>query len=191
VEDGKRPLRKRHGLQGPIDDAFMDSFLVVRGTGSAWNSGTQAYVDASLKRFQDEWRTGFRGEVPVKDDRAVTEADWKDANLVLFGDPGSNAVLAKIADRLPIRWTREGVTVAGKNYGADAVPVLVYPNPLNPERYVVINSGHTWTQKEIDASNANLTPKLPDWAVLKPGGGATEVLAADYFDEGWKLKGGR
>jgi hypothetical protein len=33
-------LRKRHGLQGPIDDAFVDSFLVVRPTGTAMSSGT-------------------------------------------------------------------------------------------------------------------------------------------------------
>jgi len=34
-EDGV--LRKRHGLQGPIDDASMDSFMMVAPTGQAWN----------------------------------------------------------------------------------------------------------------------------------------------------------
>ena len=33
--DDDGTLRKRHGLQGPIDDAFMDSFLMVRPTGTA------------------------------------------------------------------------------------------------------------------------------------------------------------
>ena len=28
-------LRKKHGLQGPIDDAFMERFLFVRPTGTA------------------------------------------------------------------------------------------------------------------------------------------------------------
>src|SRR5262249_16907677 len=31
-------LSKRHGLQGPIDDAFLDSFLMVRPTGKAMNT---------------------------------------------------------------------------------------------------------------------------------------------------------
>ena len=31
-------LRKAHGLQGPIDDAFMDSFVMVRPTGAAMNA---------------------------------------------------------------------------------------------------------------------------------------------------------
>ena len=35
TDDGT--LRKRHGLQGPIDDAFMDSFMMVRPTGPALN----------------------------------------------------------------------------------------------------------------------------------------------------------
>ena len=34
-EGERRSLRKRHGLQGPIDDAFMDSFLIVKPTGKA------------------------------------------------------------------------------------------------------------------------------------------------------------
>jgi hypothetical protein len=62
---------------------------------------------------------------------------------------------------------------------------LVYPNPLAPGRYVVINSGHTWTSREVRASNVQLFPRLPDWAVLQPNGDRTEVLAADYFDEAW------
>jgi predicted esterase len=183
-------LRKQHGLQGPIDDAFTSRFLVVRGTGAPWNLVHQTYADDVLKRFQEEWRFGFRGEVPVKDDRDVTAADWNNANVALLGDPGSNTVLARILDKLPIRWTRDSIRVGDRDFSAGCVPVLIYPNPLNPERYVVINSGHTFGMTEIQGSNAHLYPRLPDWAVLKPGGGSPEVLAADYFDEGWKFKRG-
>src|SRR5205823_13648629 len=95
---------------------------------------TQAYAEAALKRFQAEWRLGFRGEVPVKDDRDVTAADWREANLILFGDPGSNSILAKIAAQLPLRWNREGVEAAGRSYGPDRIPVVIYPNPLSPDR---------------------------------------------------------
>jgi hypothetical protein len=182
------PVRKRHHLQGPIDDAFTDSFVVVRGTGTPWSRSTQQYADETLRRFQEEWRLGFRGELPVMDDRSLTPAMAKDANLVLFGDPGSNSRLAAIAPKLPIRWSRDGVEVNGKKYGPDAVPVLIFPNPANPGKYVVINSGHTWSAKEIRASNVQLFPRLPDWAVLKVGGSQPEVLAADYFSESWQFK---
>src|SRR5207247_1288071 len=119
------------------------------------------------------WRLGFRGEVPVKDDRDVTPADWREANLILFGDPSSNSVVGKVVTRLPLRWTRDdGVEVGGKSYGADSLPVLIWPNPLSPDHYVVLNSGPTWTAKDLLATNASLTPKLPDWAILKLGPGA-------------------
>jgi len=187
--DGPAGLAKRKGLQGPIDDAFTDRFLLVRGTGAPWSPAAQTYADGVLRRFQEEWRLGFRGEAPVKDDRDVAATDW-DGNLVLFGDPGSNSVLAKIIGKLPVRWTREGFQAAGRNYGPDHLPVLIYPNPLNPKKYVVLNSGHTWTRKEIEASNVHLTPKLPDWAVLRLGA-APEVVNAGYFDEAWGFKAAR
>jgi hypothetical protein len=182
------PLRKRHNLQGPIDDAFMDSFVVVRGTGTPWNKVAGEYADGAIRRFQEEWRLGFRGELPVTDDRSLTPAQAKESHLVLFGDPGSNSQIARITAKLPIRWARDVLEVNGKKYGPDTLPVLIFPNPGNPGKYVVINSGHTWTAKEIRASNVQLFPRLPDWAVLKLGGAQPEVLAADYFNESWQFR---
>lgn len=180
-------LAKIHGLQGPIDDAFTDRFLVVRPSGKAWSPAVDAYSTAALDRFREDWRFGFRGELPVKDDTAAL-ADLKgDANLVLFGDPASNRLIAQVVAGLPLKWTRQGLEMNGRKYGPEALPVLVYPNPLNPRRYVVINSGHTFGKKELDASNAQLFPRLPDWAVLRPGAGQPEVLAADYFNEAWRF----
>ncbi|MFN3653019.1 MAG: prolyl oligopeptidase family serine peptidase [Armatimonadota bacterium] len=181
-------LRKRPGLQGPIDDAFTARFLAVRGTGTPWHRQVQEYADRELLRFQDDFRFGFRGEVQVKDDRDAFWLDWKESNLVLFGDPGSNALIKKILPDLPIDWTRKGLRVNGVRYSPEHVPVLVFPNPLNPERYVVINSGHTWQRRDLLASNAYLTPKLPDWAVLRPGAERAEVAAAGYFDERWRMR---
>jgi predicted esterase len=184
-------LRKRPGLQGPIDDAFTDRFIAVLGTGTPWNAAAHTYAMAELARLREDWRFGFRGEVQVKEDRAVTETDWEHANLVLFGDPGSNRLISRIAGRLPIRWARDGVRFGDRRFGPEHVPALIYPNPLNPRRYVVINSGHTWRRRDLTASNANLFPRLPDWAILKPGPEAPEVAAADYFDEAWKVKPAR
>ena len=68
-------LSKRHHLQGPIDDAFLDSFLVVRPTGSPLNAQVGAWVSSELARATNEWRRHFRGDARVKDDVAVTDAD--------------------------------------------------------------------------------------------------------------------
>jgi hypothetical protein len=186
-------LRKRHGLQGPIDDAFLDSFVMVRPTGKPLNEKVGKWADAEMTHAIDHWRRQFRGDAPVKSDDALTDADVAGSNLVLWGDPGSNKVLAKIADKLPIRWDTDGVHVGDKTYAADHhVPVLIYPNPLNPKRYVVLNSGFTFREYDY-LNNARQVPKLPDWAVIDvsvpvssraPGG----VVAADFFGERWDLK---
>ena len=94
--------QKTHGLQGPIDDAFMDRFIFVRPTGSPLNAKVDAWVKWEMDHAIDHWRKQFRGEVVQKDDTAVTADDEKTANLILWGDPSSNKYLAKIGDKLPI-----------------------------------------------------------------------------------------
>jgi pimeloyl-ACP methyl ester carboxylesterase len=185
-------LHKRHGLQGPIDDAFMDSFLMVRPTGQTLNEKVGAWAKREMDHAITHWRKQFRGEARVKNDADVTAEDIAAHNLVLWGDPQSNKVLAKITERLPIRWNGNGVTLGPKVYDAGRfVPVLIYPNPLNPELYVVLNSGFTFREYDY-LNNARQVPKLPDFAVIDvtvpattqaPGG----VVAAGFFDERWQL----
>ena len=73
---------------------------------------------------------------------------------------------------------------------AKHVAVLIYPNPLNPNKYVVLNSGFTFREDSY-GSNAYQTPKLPDYAIIDvevpatphaPGGIAT----AGFFNEQWQ-----
>jgi dienelactone hydrolase len=190
VDDGT--LRKRPGLQGPIDDAFMDRFLMVRPTGTPLNPKTGAWAAAEMTHAIEHWRRQFRGEAPVKDDTAVTDDDIAASNLILWGDPGSNKLLARIAAQLPIRWSAAGIQAGGRSYPSDHhVPVLIYPNPLNPRRYVVLNSGFTFREYDY-LNNARQTPKLPDYAIIDtdvppssraPGG----IVDAGFFDERWRL----
>jgi len=186
-------LHKRHDLQGPIDDAFMEPFVCVRGTGDPWSKETQARADATLKLFELEFDKWLRGRVPVINDADVTEDRIASSNLILFGDPGSNAVMAKVIDRLPVRWTKDGFEVNGQSYDSKTHQLsMIYPNPLNPRRYVVINSGHTMHEKDFRASNSWLFPKLGDIAVQKvdlkkDGSFEAETVWADMFDSNWKL----
>jgi hypothetical protein len=112
--------------------------------------------------------------------------------LVLWGDPASNKVLARIADKLPIRWDQNSVDVGTASFASSRyVPVFIYPNPLNPKRYVVLNSGFTFREYDY-LNNARQVPKLPDFAIVDmsvpmssraPGG----IVAAGFFGERWEL----
>jgi pimeloyl-ACP methyl ester carboxylesterase len=188
----ENPLRKRPGLQGPIDDAFMDSFLMVTPTGTPLNSQVGAWVKAEQAHAITHWRIQFRGEARVKQDTEVTPEDIAQHNLVLWGDPASNRILAQIAEKLPIRWSASEVRLGEKTFSADAhVPVFLFPNPLNPKKYVVINSGFTFREYDY-LNNARQISKLPDFAVIDtrtpvsarfPG----KVVEADFFTEAWDL----
>ena len=188
-------LVKRHGLQGPIDDAFLDRYIMVTPSAAAWHEKGASWAAKEAERARFEWRRQFRGDVLTKQDAQVTEADIASSNLVLWGDPGSNSVLAKVIEKLPIRWTKEVLEVDGKRYPSEGhMPILIFPNPLNPERYVVLNSGFTYREYAY-LNNARQVPMLPDWAVIdlseapgpvRPG----KIADAGFFDEtwGWKAK---
>ena len=185
-------LAKSPQLQGPIDDAFYDSFTFVKPTGEALNASVGTWAKGELDRATDQWRAVFRGEPRVKDDTAITLEDIGNSNLVLWGDPGSNKTLAKILPDLPLKWSAEKLEFNGRTYdAAHHLPVLIFPNPLNPRRYVVLNSSFTFRAGAAQ-SNAQQTPKLPDWAVIDlrqppddkaPG----KIMDAGFFDESWKL----
>ncbi len=189
ADDG---LRKRHGLQGPLDDAFMDSFLMVRPTGSPMNAKVCAWTSAEMNHAIDHWRRQFRGEAPAKNDTDITDDDIASSNLVLWGDPSSNKLLARVAHKLPFPWDAQSLRVGKSTYAADHhVPVLIYPNPLNPKRYIVLNSGFTFREYDY-LNNARQVPKLPDWTIVEinepassrtPGG----IASAGFFDEQWRL----
>ncbi len=186
-------LAKVHGLQGPIDDAFMDSFVMVAPTGTAINEKSGAWVKAEMAHAVDHWRKTYRGEARVVNDDQVSDEMFANSNLILWGDPSSNKILAKIVDKLPIKWEGKNVTVGAKSFSADHhVPALIYPNPLNPRRYVVVNSGFTFRENEY-LNNAKQNAKLPDWAIFDIHEPATsrwpaKVVEADFFDENWAIK---
>jgi predicted esterase len=187
VVDLMRRPEKVHGLQGPIDDAFTDGFVCVRGTGKPWHEATGKYAETTLAQFEAEWSKYFRGTLPIKDDVEVTNEEIAGKNLILFGDPASNSILGHVVDALPLRWTEKEIVLAGKTVSADGhVPVLVYPNPLSPNKYVVVNSGHTFGEKDLKGTNALLYPRLGDYAILRTTE-STEPVIAGLFDEMWNM----
>ena len=188
-----KSLRKMHNLQGPIDDAFMDTFVMVTPTGEGRNAKVADWVKREQAHAIEHWRRQFRGEARVKADTAITNFDIANSNLILWGDPSSNKVLARIASKLPVKWDAQSVKVGTASYAADHhAPVLIYPNPLNPKKYIVLNSGFTYREYDY-LNNARQTAKLPDYAVVDvdvpvssraPGG----IVKAGFFDEKWELQ---
>ena len=186
-------LAKTPGLQGPIDDVFLEPFLVVAPSGKSKHEQIDAWVAAELAHFQDRWRRLFRGDVRIKKDYEVTDRDLRDYHLILWGDRSSNRLIEKVVDSLPIGWSESAITVGDLSFpAAGHVLAAIYLNPEQPRKYVVLNSGMTFREAH-DKTNSQQTPKLPDWAVIdlsQPPNDRTpgKIAAAGFFDEQWQLK---
>lgn len=186
-------LRKKPGLTGPIDDAFMDSFIIVKPSDKSSHTKVDSWVDAEMNHAIDQWRKQFRGVPRIKMDREITDADMANNNLILWGVPASNSMIKKIADKLPIKWADGKVQTDKQGYDADThASILIYPNPLNPSKYVVLNSGFTF-REYAQLNNARQVPMLPDWAIVDintppnsqwPG----KIADAGFFGEQWEWK---
>jgi hypothetical protein len=174
VRPAKPALRKRMGVQGPIDDAFMDRFLIVSDAPSP-----------VLDRFASDWDKFFRGTLRVKSSKDVSKSDIAGNHLILFGTPASNRLMARMLKDIPARWSASTIEIKGQSFDATSHRlVLVQPNPLNPQKYVVFNSGHTFARSDLEGTNALLYPRLGDWAVIETASGA--VKAAGFFNEHWR-----
>ena len=114
------------------------------------------------------------------------EAPVNDAHLVLWGTPETNPTLKKILPRLPVQWKDARITIKGQSFDAATHTLaMIYPNPLNPSKYVVLNSGHTFGAKDFEGTNALLYPRHGDYAVIEKATGAVKL--SGYFDSRWRL----
>jgi len=195
-ETESNSLCKRPGLQGPIDDGLKSRFIVVLPDNPTDSNAVHRWVQEESSHFLVRWRSLMRGDPIVRKASEVSEADIQDCHLVLWGTPTSNSWIAKsmaIASlKSVLQWDERVVRIGTQESPASqSVPVLCYPNPLNPNKYVIINSGLTFREAH-DKTNSLQNPKLPDWAILDiseppTAASAGRVIAADFFDCQWKV----
>ena len=178
-------LVKKYGLSGPIQDVFMEHpVLMVHGTIKPREpAAATKMLDDIVNRListgdgSGVLRTGFER----KADKDVDEKDLAEKNLILVGTPKQNRLLARIADKLPVTFLDDGVKIDGNEFrGLDLGLVMVYPNPLNPERYVLLVPEIYWGTKPLD---------FPDYVILQApqeSKGQGRILAKGTFDATWR-----
>ena len=78
-------LRKTHALQGPIDDAFLDPFILVRPTGVPWNKAVNDQALRTVARFDRLYARFFRAHPRIVDDKDLRPAHLAKYNIVEAG----------------------------------------------------------------------------------------------------------
>ena len=152
---------KRAGLSGPMTDAYYERMVHVYGTQRPANTAALKQVAERAARGLPLWLWSVEQEVVP--DTAVTAELAKSAHLVLYGTPGDNEVLDRLAAKLPIRVEGQGVRLGDKLIAERGVGVrFIYPNPEAPGRYVIVQSGPTTDGVK---RGLNLPDFVPDWVV--------------------------
>jgi len=124
---------KNEHLHGPVWDAFADPYVVVWGNDSR---------DKKFSKVSEEAAKSISNGGLCFVDSNMPEILVNSHNLILVGTAESNLRLSKICKKLPVQIDQGQITAEGKCYdGRDVGLIIIYPNPINPQKYVVVFSG--------------------------------------------------
>lgn len=185
-------LAKNSRIAGPIGDILNTPFAIVTGTASAdpaMNEVCRQKTDTLVAMWQDWQRQPPR----VFKDSELSEADAVKYSLILIGGPDANLVTRKLADRLPLKLTKDTVTIGNRSFAAtDARMQMIRPNPLNPQRYVVVVAAvsaaslRLWAPATLRAAQFDFTIEDSHVAGLGQQSDHTDFwVAGGWFDRDW------
>ncbi len=183
---------KRPGLSGPITDAYYDRMVHVFGTQDAESTDELRRAAERGARGWPLWAWDLGQEVIP--DSECTEEIMRDAHVVLYGNARENEVLARVAGALPIQIEEDAVVVGNQRFEGEAGVRFVYPNPLAPERYVIVQAA---TSPGLVRSGNRLPEFSPDFVVYNArmlrgqqrriSSRRQPALLQGHFDDQWRL----
>ena len=180
---------KRHGVSGPLDDVLRHPITVVYGTGNEAHTAANHMVAESIAQG-----VGLADlDYPLLSDVEATPQAIAKTSLILVGNPSENAVVARFAASLPVKFEAGAIVVQGKRYEGESTGVsFIAPRPDDPDEYVVVHAG--LGERAVLASRF-LPRYLPDFVVYddritsERGGllfGDRPVIAGGFFGDGWE-----
>jgi hypothetical protein len=208
---GREAPVRLHTPGGPIQAYDGSPLLIVYGTkvDAAANTAMRAAAEAASKSSNTNWldkggeadpqdkvphRQNLFGFLATKADSAVTEDDIARCNLVLIGSANENAVVARIAEKLPVRLEAEkiicsdGFTLPARNRTLG----LLYFNPLAPQRLVFWVASTEAGGYRADATVPALASPLFIGAdLLVTHSTEQQLVAMRSFDSRWQWNDGR
>jgi len=177
-------LVKAPGLCGPIREAFGGPFVMAFDGAPRGESYSQMLAGAV------DWaRFAQAAPIMLSADKITPEVMQR-GNLVLYGTPETNRLIAQMAAALPIGLGKGQYRVGDRTYDASKYGLsMVYPNPLAPNRLVVINSGVPWGRQLADNHKYDM---LPDFIIFTDAKSedqtdANKFVCAGFFDQHWHL----
>jgi len=178
------PVAKHLGAEGPIVRAASGRHIYIYGA-----EGVSTEEELEKRRQQAEmaaaWsttRSRLLLAFAVKADREVTAEDIDNSDLVLFGNSGSNSLIARFAPRLPLELRPDAA-----DYG------LLFIASTG-KHYLLVNSGLPWWTGVDESTVAGYRwaplqfrelSRLGDYLLFR--GSVAQVVAQGRFDANWQL----
>ena len=167
-------------LSGPISDVFIDAYIVVYGTG-----GDDADFNNTSKKIGLELSNG----APCVADVELSREMLKSHNLVLIGSKQSNIWFSQISKALPLEANGNSVIANNQTFTDDGLGyMLIYPNPLNPEKYVAVFSATSALamSKVLDAYKESLNWNPADVGIYNFTKTGIEWQILEKFNTVWQ-----
>jgi len=187
VKRAEGELWKTPQLSGPLREAWSGPFLMV------FDGDKDSESYRNMITAAQYWLQYSQGMPRIVSAGDITPEQIAANNLILFGTHEQNSLVAKIrkaAPALPVFYDKGAYWVGDKTYDAEKFGLsMIYPNPLAPKRYIVLNYGKVW--------GAGLAPNHrhdipPDFIIfnertVEDGTDSNVAVCAGFFDQKWQL----
>jgi pimeloyl-ACP methyl ester carboxylesterase len=178
---------KKPGVYGPAKEALMRPFAIVYGT---QNPTIADFLRHAATQEALRWYLIGNGTADVLAD---TESIPLDRNLILLGGAAENIFVRRISDKLPIAVHQGKMKLTNIMLGNNLGAIFVYPNPLNPERLLLIRMGTDpkATKLSLFFNIIGSGTSVPDFMIFDDRVrrfGWQGVRAAGFFSPDWELE---
>lgn len=188
------PLRKTASVAGPMADVRTTPFAVVVGTISP-DPMMRELCNQKAEALASEWKNWQHVPLRLYKDTEIPETELSKYSLLLIGGSDANAVTKRLAGSLPLKISGEEISIDGRSFKApDAAVTMVYPHPLNPERYVLLAAASSTAGMYFfnpqDGDLGVFDFAIVDGAIANSRRGRpTEKIriAAGLFDRNWRV----
>jgi hypothetical protein len=179
---------KNNQIEGPVLHAFAEPFILVEGSGG--RPLARATIEAVRDKIKKVWVKDYFVECKHKLDVQISRTDITNNNLILLGDARTNSLVERVKDRLPVKASADHIILGENRYNGNSLGyIFVYPNPLNPKRYVVVIGSNDMENFRWEAENLAMTAWY-DFLVWDSSNGAKTVkISEGFFNSDWKIAG--
>jgi len=188
--DKSREKAPEHG--GPFKRAFANRFVLVYGT--AGDDAENRELLEKARYDSEVWAYRANGDANLMSDEQFLAGDFKDRNVVLYGNADTNAAWDDVFDRdCPIVAHRGVMTVNGTKHEGVVAAAFVRPRKDNFHALAAAfaDTGARATRLFYSFPVFASGVGIPDYVVFGPGflhEFDGDVRAAGWFDSAWRMK---